>query len=144
MRFFIALFIVTLNLVGCATTQVGNFATAPADAYQTMVDDTVTRLTGLYPPARTCFQINQKIRDPFGALLVKSLRLKGYSVIDSPSKKIKNQIVNNAISFAYIVDSPRSPALYRVSIMIGCNAISRAYAFNQGHLYPSGSWAYKE
>ena len=143
MRFFMALFIVTLSLAGCVTKRVGDFATAPINVYQTMVNDTVARLVVLYPPARTCFQINQSTRDPFGAILVRTLRLKGYSVIESGSEKIKNQ-PTRALPLAYVVDSPRLPALYRVSVMIGCNTLSRGYVFNQGHLYPEGSWTHKE
>ena len=138
MRFFMALFLfTTLNLTACVTTRVGDFAKAPTDVYQTMVNDTVARLVVLYPPARTCFQLHQRIRDPFGALLVKSLRLKGYSVIESRKGA-------QGIPLAYVVDSPKLPARYRVSVMMGGQSISRAYAFNQGHVYPEGSWTHKE
>lgn len=143
MRLFISLFIMALSLTGCVTTRVGNFATAPINVYQMMVNDTVSRLITLYPPALTCFQIKQKTQDPFGAMLVKTLRLKGYSIIESRSPKTKNQ-PTQGIPLAYVVDSPRLPTLYRVSVMIGCHTLSRGYVFNQGHLYPEGSWTHKE
>lgn len=153
MRFFVALFVlITLSLTGCVSTRVGNFATAPVDVYQTMVNDTVGRLVVLYPPARTCFQINQNTSDPFGTLMLKTLRAKGYSVIESRPKIFGQKAtrtnkfvpIAQGIPLAYVVDSPRLQNLYRVSVMMGCNTISRAYILNQGHVYPEGAWTHKE
>jgi hypothetical protein len=115
-----------------------------------MADATVTQLIALYPPAHTLFTLKQPAKDPYGAALVAALRHKGYSLMDfnpqaqstSPSTTLK---ANPGVDLSYVVDAPQSMNLYRVTVQVGVQSISRAFMFSSnGKLYPAGVWVRKE
>jgi hypothetical protein len=133
--------LIVMQLTGCATTQVGNYAETSITANQVMAKDTVKELTVLYPPAKTRLQITQPIKDAYGIALIQALRAKGYSVVESTELKKDNNLANQ---FSYVVDSPIKNTLYRVTVGLGNQSISRAYASNNGVLMAAGNWARKE
>jgi hypothetical protein len=150
------------GLAGCATQgPYGNYAGVSLDANKTMADATVTQLVSLYPPARTRFNLQQPTTDAYGAALLTALRDKGYSVLEySPQAQsaaamsASDAATANALTAAtstpglalrYVVDSPESMSLYRVTVQVGPQSISRAFAVaTNGKLYPAGAWVRKE
>ncbi|MGJ0637193.1 conjugal transfer protein TrbH (plasmid) [Xenorhabdus bovienii] len=151
MRKFLLLTLLIINLSGCMTSPYGNYASAPLSFDQKMAEDTVKQLVFLYPPAHTRFNIKHKqsLTDAYGVHLVKKLRLKGYAVVEVShnEKKTNSRIVhssNSEMDFAYIIDSIKNTNLYRVTIIVGKQTISRAYVSQNGNVYPSVSWAIKE
>jgi type IV secretion system protein TrbH len=150
------------GLAGCATQgPYGNYAGASLDANKTMADATVTQLVSLYPPARTRFNLQQPATDAYGAALLAALRDKGYSVLEYSSQAQSAAAISaseaataNALTAAtstrglalrYVVDSPESMSLYRVTVQVGPQSISRAFVVpTDGKLYPAGAWVRKE
>lgn len=137
---FILLF--AINLTGCA--HYGNFAAAPVSLNQAMANDSARQLVVLYPPARTQLNVKQPIRDPYGLSLIKSLRLKGYSVMEAQTSHRASGKGHHGLDFRYVVDSPIKGRLYRVTIRIGQQSISRAYVAQNGLTTPLGVWVRKE
>ncbi|QBS13501.1 hypothetical protein [Legionella geestiana] len=132
-----------IQLQGCATTQYGHYATLTPTVNQAMAKDTLTRLTVLYPPARTSFTIRQSVKDPYGTALVAALRGRGYSVYELTGKVPRTQKAHEGIELAYIADAPYGN-LHRVTLFIGTRIISRAYVVKDGVLKPLGYWLLKE
>ncbi|WP_272387480.1 hypothetical protein [Acinetobacter baumannii] len=80
----LALLALALGLGGCATTsQYGNFVQSAALDQQKLAADAVQQLATLYAPARTRLELQQPTPDPFGQALVKSLRDKGYALLEA-------------------------------------------------------------
>ena len=48
------------------------------------------------------------------------------------------------LSLRYIVDAPDGLNLYRVTVMIGSQSLSRAYTAENKFVSPAGAWARKE
>ncbi|MBD8829023.1 conjugal transfer protein TrbH [Pseudomonas sp. CFBP 13602] len=142
-----------MALSGCASNSpYGNYSTAPAASDKAMATDTVTHLVKLYPPALTRWNIMQPTTDAYGTALVELLRSRGYSVKEyAPVTDQKTQPATQAASvpgvdLRYVVDS-LAPAvdLYRVTIVVGGQPISRAYIPQKnGAVVAAGSWARKE
>lgn len=145
MRFKTVLLTLAINtLSGCVATGQGNFNSAPASLAQTLAKDSANQLAMLYPPAPTRFELNQPSQDPFGRALEGSLRQKGYSLgqTQSGSRSIKSSTLG--IPLHYLVDEPIKQSLYRVTLLVGPQSISRAYRLKNGILTPAGFWARKE
>ncbi|OLL27275.1 conjugal transfer protein TrbH [Burkholderia sp. SRS-W-2-2016] len=152
------------GLAGCATTgPYGNYAAASLDANKTMADATVAQLVTLFPPAHTRLNLKQPATDAYGAALVTSLRDKGYSVLEfapqaqpasAASAASAPAAASNApatkatapgFDLSYVVDSPEAMSLYRVTVQVGAQSISRAFVVaTNGKLYPAGAWVRKE
>ena len=141
----------SLSLTGCVTTQHGVASSDTTKAYQAMVTDTVSQMTALHPPAKTCFQMEQSLNDSVGSLFIPALRAKGYSLLES-SKKMSRSHVNSqqhdrtahCLPLRIRVDSLRVPPVYHVVVRMGNEMISRAYGVRNDALHPMGSWAHKE
>jgi len=149
-----------IGLVGCSTIgPYGNYAAASLDVNKTMADATMTQLAALYPPAHTRFNLKQPITDAYGTALVTALRGKGYSLMEfSPQAKSASSALTLAAASApattattpgfdlrYVVDAPESMSLYRVTVQVGAQSISRAFVVaTNGKLYPAGAWVRKE
>ncbi|MES3021685.1 MAG: conjugal transfer protein TrbH [Pseudomonadota bacterium] len=143
--------VVAMSLAGCASgpapTVFGNFVkgTAPADG-RTMADDVAKKLTALYPPAQTRINLQQVTPDAFGTTLVVALRTKGYALAEfkkGPIAGAANQA--GEIALAYVVDQPMEAGLYRVTVFINSQSLSRLYqAAKDGAISPAGSWVWKE
>lgn len=147
MRAWIALF-ASLGLAACANSPYGNFAEHSTPAInQQLASATVRQLAALHPPASTRLQIAQEASDGYGVALVRSLRASGYSVQEfAPQGKTAAKPANTAapLPVNYIVDAPKDSNLYRVTLLVGRESLSRAYAVQNDRLQAAGVWVRKE
>jgi hypothetical protein len=159
MRKFILSAALALAVAGCATSPYGNFLgeTASVDQHQ-LAGEAVKRLVSLYPPAKMRFELQQATADVFGTALVKGLRERGYAVLEldpkaasSASKAQKEAaLVQPAPSAAqtlplrYVVDQAGGANLYRLTLIVGEQTITRPYLYQDGALAAAGYWARKE
>jgi type IV secretion system protein TrbH len=142
--------ILVLFLAGCATNGAlpyGNRLNPTAQAYnREIAADTVKKLVALYPPAGTTIGLKQATTDNYGGSLVGLLREKGYAILeytpmtDEPAK----ENINSFISLNYIIDQVPSMALYRATLFINGQPLSRVYTSDKGVLQAAGSWVRKE
>jgi len=139
------------GLAGCASIEpYGNFlgANAPATLNEKLAADTVKQLTVLYPPASTRFDLGQPTPDAYGSALVESLRIKGYAILEfEPDEAASADNPNTAgpgLSLRYVLDAPASTNLYRVTVMVGSQSLSRAYVAQNDTVAPAGAWVRKE
>jgi type IV secretion system protein TrbH len=143
------------GISGCASTasyEYGNFVqpNAPANLNETIVADTLKQLTTLYPPASTRFDLAQPTTDAYGAKLVQSLRLSGYALSEFVPPAANGTNPNGTVaaslglSLRYILDVPEGLNLYRVTVMIGSQSLSRAYLVQNLTVSPAGAWARRE
>ncbi|MEE9102993.1 MULTISPECIES: conjugal transfer protein TrbH [Pseudomonas] len=147
MRGWIALF-ACAGLTACAQSPYGNFAENSTPAInQQLATATVRQLATLHPPASTRLQIAQQTSDGYGIALVRTLRASGYSVQEfnpqakaaEPSARATSPLVVN-----YIIDAPKDSNLYRVTLLVGRESLSRAYAVQNDRLQAAGVWVRKE
>ena len=132
-----------LMLSGCASTQYGNFTDAPSSYDRKMAADTLHQLVLLYPPATTQFNVQQKINDAYGETLIKLLRDRGYAVLEFTRGKTSSDNSSQNKTLTYIVDQ-QMINLYRITVMIGDESLTRAYVVQNNLLYPAGLWVHKE
>lgn len=143
-------------LGGCVSTgHYGNYleGSTPA-ANQKLAADTVKQLTQVYPPASTRFNLSQTTTDGYGAMLVAGLRAKGYSLLEYTPERVvtAKETPTAAISFPgtravalrYVVDSLGENNLYRVTLLVGDQSLTRAYVAQNSTVYPAGAWVRKE
>ena len=155
MRKPIVLLLLASILAGCVTQgtygKYGNFTeTLPAAYSAQMADDTVNRLSALYPPANTRFTLQQQPLDPFGAALVGKLRERGYAVMEPPPQSGQIQAKDGEVpqpvpgtDLRYVVDH-LGASQYLVTVRVGSQSISRAYRAAANSLTPDGYWVRKE
>lgn len=124
-------------LSSCASMRYGNFTNASTAKDVYLAKDSVSQLTRVYPPAQNTFCISQKICDGFGIHLIQAMRQKGYGVIENVHPKQK-------ANFFYVVDEVEPGRLYRVSLYIGSQTLSRVYADTRGKFAPISPWSHKE
>jgi type IV secretion system protein TrbH len=143
---FLALF-----LAGCATNGAlpyGNLLNNPtAKALNhAIAADTVKKLVALYPPAGTTIDLKQATTDNYGGSLIGLLREKGYAILEyTPmTDESAKENINSSISLNYIIDQVPSMALYRATLFINGQPLSRVYTADKGVLQPAGSWVRKE
>lgn len=158
----IADLVTMLVLAGCATTATdtgavhGNFIPdAPVAHEKQLADDAVRQLQLLYPPAGTRLDLRQAPVDGFGRQLVELLRGQGYALQESaplPGMPASAGVSSptpaagaaGGIAFNYVLDAMTSPKLYRVTLLIGDQSITRAYIPQSDAIYPAGAWVRKE
>jgi len=171
MRYFLSLACL-FALTGCmSTSQYGNFATATPVINQKLATDTVKQLVALYPPASTRFTLIAPTPDTYGQTLLSSLRAKGYSIVEfnaGPSSQLplvaaRSEGPDPATAYAssvslalgYVIDtapgssfyrvgSATDTGLYRVTVLVGKQSLTRAYLLQNNTVYPAGAWARKE
>jgi hypothetical protein len=154
-------------LTGCASHDLsrnvsyGNFVQdSPAASDQKMAADAVQRLITLYPPAHTRFDLQQITLDAFGSALVASLRSNGYALLEyQPSSDASDpappasQTLAPAVTaissdttlmLRYILDLDPSSQLYRVTLLVGNQSLTRAYLAQSGSVAAAGAWVRKE
>ncbi|PRD67630.1 conjugal transfer protein TrbH [Malikia spinosa] len=162
MRKMASLALLALALGGCATTSqspYGNFVQSAALDQQKLAADAVQQLATLYVPARTRLELQQPTPDPFGQALVKTLRDKGYALLEftpagapaqasasatSQPSPAATPAVPGGLSLRYVLDQAGDSNLYRLTIMVGSQSITRAYLAQNGVFAPAGSWVRKE
>ena len=140
------------GLCGCATTQsrYGNFLPpTPAAYHKTMAEDAVKQLQILYPPASTRFDLQQTTPDTFGTTLVETMRVKGYALLESNPelplwRSNETQNFSAGTSLRYILDQVNSLNLYRVTLLIDNQAMTRAYRVQDSTVHPAGLWSHQE
>lgn len=149
-----------LLLGGCASAPgaaaYGNYATGSPAFNQKLADDAIKQLAALYPPARTRFKLAQPTPDPFGQALVAGLREKGYAIEEAkpagaaqpPSAlgKAASGTEQGAagLDLGYVVDQPGTGNLYRLTLAVGSQSLTRAYVVQNGSTHAAGSWVRKE
>lgn len=134
--------IIAIALTGCAPPY-GNFITeaTPATLNETLAKDTMKQLVALYPPARTHFTISHPTEDKYGAALVKTLREKGYSILEyNPATATKQE---SGLALRYVLDTP-AKGLYRLTVIAGVKPITRAYVEQNSVITPAGAWVQRE
>jgi hypothetical protein len=142
-------FLLLAALAGCATGSKpgshGSFATANPAFDKKMADDAVKKLAALYPPAVTRFELQHLATDPFGASLVATLRAQGYALQEhksAPKPGADGKGGSRALS--YVFDQPAGTDLYRITLTIDNESLSRVYLGKDGSLGPAGYWVRKE
>lgn len=156
-------------LPGCASqnqstgSSYGNFVQgSPAASDQKMAVDAVQRLITLYPPAHTRFDLQQITLDAFGSALVASLRSNGYALLEyqpslgasapaapAPAGQTPTPIVNarspgTTRALRYILDLDPASQLYRLTLLVGNQSLTRAYLAQNGSVAAAGAWVRKE
>lgn len=134
------LMLIVLMIAGCAvkTEQNFNFALNLTQVeQQQIVSDTVKKLTELYLPAKTrlSFQANE---DTFGISLLHDLREQGYEVQEQTQNTPNDSI---GLQVRYILD--QAGDLYRVTVMVGSDSLSRPYSEQNAVLTAAGFWVHK-
>jgi len=133
----LSLLLLIILLSSCTTLRYGNF-TAPSEGRNVyLAQDAVRQLTRIYPAAQNTFCLNQKVTDGFGRSLIQEMRKKGYGVIENVQHKQK-------ANFFYVVDEIELGQLYRVSLYINSQALSRLYDSNKSQFVPVSAWSHKE
>lgn len=157
MRHLASTLTVTLFLVGCAMKgPYGNFVENQQGIdQQKIANDTVRQLSVLYPPAKTRFELQHSALDPFGQAFVRDLRERGYALLEfDPRLEAGSwgepveamQVPNTTSSFplSYLFDQAIDTDLYHVTVIVGDQSITRAYAAKDGTSAPAGYWVRKE
>lgn len=139
--------------VGCATTpQYGNFTQqTPVTVEQKIAADAVKQLVTLHAPGKTRFMLRQPTPDAFGTALLTGLRQEGYVVLEfSPPKTAPATAGSpsqnaSAVPLHYVLDQlDQAERLYRVTLRVGTQSISRPYVAENGTAQPAGYWARRE
>jgi hypothetical protein len=110
-----------------------------------MADDAVKELLTLYPPASTHFDLQHAAADPFGSSLVAKLRTQGYALLEHksvPTAGADGKGTSRPLS--YVFDQPFGADLYRVTLTIDNQSLSRVYLARDGSVAPAGYWVRKE
>ena len=163
MRKIISVIVLAASLAGCATSQYGSFVkSSPAVFDQKMATDTVTQLVKLYPPATTRLELQQATPDTFGIALVNNLRAQGYAVMEyqpvtasataasAPAADGKSAAQPAAQStlpgypLRYVLDQFSGTNMYRVTVLVGSQSLTRAYTAQNDTVLPAGAWVRKE
>lgn len=155
MRKFAFVALLLVGLAGCATSPYGNFTqNSPAAYDHKMADDAVAQLIAVYPPASTRFDLLQPAPDAFGVSLVESLRANGYALLEfKPEASRQGGAAANAatatptgagLPLRYVLDQAPGSNLYRVTLLVGSQSLTRAYTTQDGSVYAAGAWVRKE
>lgn len=157
MRKLTILALIASSLAGCASGPApavyGNFVQGAAPANdKAMADDAAKKLAALYPPARTRFNLRQATPDTFGVSLVAALRTKGYALAEyvpappagAPTGAAPATGQAGDATLAYVVDQPLDAGLYRVTVLVNNQTLSRLYQAKDGAIAPAGYWVRKE
>ncbi|NOU10842.1 MAG: conjugal transfer protein TrbH [Nitrospira sp.] len=152
---------VGLVLAGCVSpAPYGYLVTGavPPQIPEQLAQDTVTRMEALYPPAQTRLALTHPATDAYGVALTEALRRKGYGVMESPTTTRRNLYSRQdmpaplppavsdeeGLPFRYVVDGPVEDRLYRVTVFIGDQSLSRVYQMHQHRLRQAGAWVRKQ
>jgi hypothetical protein len=146
-----------LCLAGCASTDApvayGNYLPLASGDQQQLAGDAVKQLALLYPPAKTCFELQHATPDAFGLALIKNLRERGYALVefnpktaraDSSAGEATAGAARPPLPLRYVVDQAGTSNLYRLTLLVGNQFIARPYLIDNGSFVPAGYWARKE
>ncbi len=150
-----------LLLAGCVNPSPYGYlvgGTVPPQMPERLAQDTVTRMEALYPAAHTRLALTHPATDPYGLALIEALRRKGYALMehrvntrtaistrdDMPVAVQPAASHEVGLPFGYVVDGPFESRLYRVTVFIGSQSLSRVYRMDQQVLAQAGAWVRKE
>ena len=128
----------------------GNHAAAPAALDQKVAGDAIRQLVTLYPPASTQFYLAQPTLDAFGTALVAGLREKGFALMEAQAGSRSTIAANvssagtGGLELHYLLDRPGAGDLYRLTLAIGTQRLSRPYLIQNGTPHAAGAWVRKE
>ncbi len=146
MRKICYLFLILVGISGCAAQRpYGDFLDQATPTNEKKIaDDVMKRLTVVYPPAKTSFDLQQNTDDVFGSYFVADLRAQGYGLLEFKQKTdtSKNFPATLGIPLSYILD--QGSDLYRITVLVGEQSMTRAYLVQDGTVFPAGSWVRKE
>lgn len=145
----LALVVVLASLAGCATGSKpavkGNFAKASPAVDKNVADDAVKKLLRLYPPAITRFDLQHAAADPFGASFIATLRSQGYALAEHKlATMFGADGKSGSRALSYVFDRPAGTDLYRLTLTINGESLSRLYLDKDGGAAPAGYWVRKE
>ncbi|MYN08904.1 conjugal transfer protein TrbH [Pseudoduganella aquatica] len=163
MRALLSLIGILSFLTGCGSASTstsggyGNFIPSALAAHEKqLADDAARQLQLLYPPASTRLDLRQSAPDGFGKQLVETLRSQGYALREVPpavgpaaaeshaAPAASASGASASIPFNYVLDSITSPKLYRVTLVLGSQTMTRAYVPQSEAVHPAGAWVRKE
>lgn len=134
----------SILVAGCAGARYGygNFIPDSPINQQPIIEDAAGQLVRLYPPAQNTFALQEKTPDKFGRELVQELRGRGYAVAEvGPSGKAPDS--PGALALRYVFDRPDAN-LYRLTLLVGSQTLSRPYREQFADLVPAGDWIRRE
>jgi hypothetical protein len=119
---------------------------------QKLASEAVKQLATLYPPAKTRFELQQATPDAFGAGLVKELRESGYALLEFNPEAAKAKAsasaaapaveapasATKALPLRYVLDQAGTSNLYRLTLLVGNQSITRPYLEQDGTLRRPG------
>ena len=141
-----------LTLAGCtaAPSQYGNFVPPGANQQQLGID-AAHQLAMLWPPGTTRFALSHATSDTFGTALIASLRGRGYALTEyyaaDQAQASAGAVPTGspaALSLRYVLDQADATNLYRLTLWIGSESITRPYLAENGSFVPAGYWVRKE
>ena len=133
-----------LLLAGCATKTepIENYVHTVSTAGQELIaHDAVKKLVKIYPPAKTRLDLQQP-HDAFGLLLVRDLRLEGYAIKELVPEE-KPDAASEGLLLRYVLDRADT-SLFRLTLTIGSQSVSRPYQEENGTIKPAGLWIHRE
>ena len=142
-------------LTGCAAApggaSYGNHAAASSAFDQKVAADSIKQLVTLYPPASTRFNVAQATADAFGTALVAGLREKGFAVMEFQAAPTATRAAGDGdgtradgVHLRYLLDQSATDDLYRVTLAVAHQQLSRAYMIHNGNPHAAGAWVRKE
>lgn len=134
-------------LASCATSPYGNFLKNTVTLNQQQIaSDTVQQLVTLYPPAKTSFRLEHSCSDQFGQSFVNNLRTQGYALLEFGSQeKLKAQTSSTStLPLSYVIDQTKGMNLFRITVIVGNQTITRAYHQQDEATVPAGYWTRQE
>lgn len=136
-------------LAGCASAPApatyGSFVQTPvATDDKAMADDVVKKLAVLYLPAKTRFNLQHATPEAFGISMVAALRAKGYALAEVKPGSQAAAPAAGEQALAYVIDQPLGAGLYRVTVLVNTQTLSRVYQSAGGSVTPAGAWVRKE
>ena len=140
----LTIMMLVLLLAGCAakTEQIENYVHTVSTADQELIaHDAVKKLVEIYPPAKTRLDLQQP-HDPFGLLLVRDLRVEGYAIKELVPED-KPDAPSEGLLLRYVLDRADT-SLFRLTLTIGSQSVSRPYQEENGLIQPAGSWIHRE
>lgn len=142
----VALMLLALVLSGCATIPpYGHFANSPTAVDEAIAADAIKQLVALYPPAKTRLELQHPTPDAFGVALVAGLRERGYALLELAPKTAKpSASAESGLKLSYVFDEAGSPSLYRLTLRLGTQSLTRAYRAASGTGVAAGAWARRE
>lgn len=125
------------------SSQHGNFIQNASPATNAkLAEEAAAKLFAAYPPAVTRFDFQQGTPDIFGTTLVGILRSKGYAVLEFNARQPMES--DQANHFRYVLDEIAGMNLYRITLIIGNESLSRAFVIKGSAIHPAGGWVRKE